>query len=141
MSYITTEDLKAFLDEREMAALKRDYETDQVDKTQQGVAYAMTYVQDRLAAFDLVDEYAKEGEERSTTLVEIIVHIAIWKLTATFPMVQLDGKRHVFYQEALDNLKRIAKGEMVIGSLSLRDPGSIPAPIRWGVSTETENII
>lgn len=141
MSYITTTDLKAFLDEREIAALKRDYEADQVDKTQQGIDYAMTYVQDRLGAFDLQAEYAKEGTERSSTLMEIIAHIAIWKLAATFPMVQLDGKRHAFYEEALENLKRIARGELLITSLSLKPAGAIPADVRWGVSTETENII
>lgn len=142
MSYITKDDLKAFLDEREIAALKRDYEKDEVDKTETGIGYAMNYVKDRLAVFDVDTEYLKTGEDRSTTLMEIICHIAIWKLAATFPMVQLDGKRHAFYESALEDLKKVAKGEIVIDSLALKAVDSpIPSSVVWGVSDATENII
>lgn len=141
MSYITTIDLSAFLDEREMAALKRDYERDQVDKMAAGIAYAMNYVRDRLSVFDIDAEFVKTSTARSTTLIEIITHIAIWKLAATFPMVQLDGKRHAFYEGALEDLKRIAKGEIIIADLPLKDSDIQPSAAQWGYTTETENII
>ena len=138
MAYLTTEDLKVFLDEREIAALKRDFEADEVDKLAVGITYATNYITDRLGTrYDMTTELAKIGTARSTTLLEVITHIAIWKMAATYPTVQLDGKRHAFYQEAMDNLTRIEKGQLLAGlpveSASTGQP-------TWGVSTNSEVI-
>lgn len=141
MSYITENDLKTFLDEREINALKRDDEKDEVNKIDTGISYALSYVKERLAAFDVDQEYNKTGEERSKTLMEIIIHIAIWKLAATFPFVQIDGKRHAFYEEAMENLKRIAKGEIIIGTLRSKAVVVNQSEAYWGVSEQTENSI
>lgn len=114
MAYLTPDDLRTFLDEREIAALKRDYEVDGTDKMPIGIDYALNYVRDRIGArYDMTAEYAKTGEARSSTLLEIIAHIAIWKLAATFPTVQLDGKRHYNYEEALRDLARIESGKLL----------------------------
>lgn len=113
--YLTTDDLRTFLDEREIAALKRDYEVDGGDKLPTGITYAQNYVRDRIGArYDLAAEYALTGSNRSTTLMEIIAHIAIWKLAAVFPTIQLDGKRHYNYEEAKRDLERIAAGKLQV---------------------------
>lgn len=125
MPYITTEDLKAFLDEREIAAIKRDYEIDGTDKMPVGITYAENYVKDRLGSrFNMPSEYSKTGTNRSSTLLEIIAHLAIWKLTSTFPTVQLDGKRHYFYEQALKRLDDIATGKLEIGLPELAVPST-----------------
>jgi hypothetical protein len=137
MSYLTSDDLKGFLDEREITAIKRDYETDHVDKMSAGIQYAENYVSDRLShRFDMPAEYAKTGGQRSTTLLEIIAHIAIWKLAATFPTVQLDGKRHYFYEQALTDLDKIATGKLstTLPVLSTTAGG----PVVYGSSIDTD---
>ena len=133
MSYITTNDLNLFLDEREIAALKRDKETDGTDKIPVGISYAENYVKDRLSnRYDIGAEYAKTGDKRNTTLLEVLAHIAIWKLCATFPTVQLDNKRHYNYEQALNDLKQIAKGDLCT-NLPINDP-TASTPI-FGTST------
>ena len=138
MAYLTTEDLKVFLDEREIAALKRDFENDQTDKLAVGIDYATNYITDRLGTrYDMATELAKTGADRSTTLLEVMSHIAIWKMAATYPTVQLDGKRHAFYQEAMENLTRIEKGKLLAG-LPV-ESATVGQPV-WGVSTDSELI-
>ena len=138
MAYLTSEDFNQFLDERELATIKRDYELDGIDKLPVGINYAMNYVADRLGnRYNMATEYAKTGTNRNTTLLEILAHIAIWKLTATFPTIQLDGKRHYFYEEALKNLSRAERGQLLTG-LPLKDAEAGTAV--WGTSTETETI-
>lgn len=137
--YLTTADLNTFLDESEIAALKRDYETDGTDKMPIGISYAENFVKDRLASrYDVTAEYAKTEEARSTTLMEVIAHIAIWKLAATFPTVQLDGKRHYNYTQALDNLELIAKGKLLTTLPALTE--SLGNAAVYGQSTQTEVI-
>jgi hypothetical protein len=138
--YLTTEDLNTFLDEREIAAIKRDYEADQVDKIPVGISYAENYVKDRLCSrYNMEIEYGKPLGEKSSTLMEIIAHLAIWKLAATFPTVQLDGKRHFNYQTALDNLELIAKGKLLTSLPTLR-PEQMGNAAIYGQSTETDVI-
>lgn len=138
MAYLLTTDLKGFLDERELAALKRDYEADGTDKLLIGITYAENYVADRLGAiFSISAEYAKSGTARSTTLLEILAHIAIWKVAATFPTITLEGKRFYFYETALKDLDKIARGELAVNLSPLTET---PSVIRWGESTETEII-
>ncbi len=145
--YVTTEDLKTFLDEREIAALKRDYETDEVDKLESGLNYAINYVKDRLSPYyDMETELAKTPtivenvptDPRSTTLMEIISHIAIWKLAITFPTVQLDGKRDYNYKEAMSNLDLISKGKL-LATLPPLASGTTTG-IVYGHGTENELI-
>ena len=138
MTYLTTEDMAAFLDEREIAALKRDYEADGTDKLPIGISYAENYVKDRLAfKYDLATEYGKIEANRSTTLLEILAHIAIWKLCATFPTVQLDGKRHYNYEQALKDLDKIARGEL--GS-TIPLKATAKEAIQWGTTNQTDVI-
>lgn len=137
MAYITTDDLKTFLDEREIAALKRDYETDGEDKLPDGITYALNYVADRIGnRYDMSAEYAKTGTARSTTLIEAIAHIAIWKMAATFPTVQLDGKRHYNYEDALKTITKIERGEMLT-NLPTKTGATIPGVVH-GVASPTE---
>jgi hypothetical protein len=138
MSYLTADDLKAFLDEREIATIKRDYEADGLDKMPVGIAYAENYVQDRLAnRYDMQAEYAKTGTDRNSTLLEILAHIAIWKLTSTFPTVQLDGKRHYFYEEALKNLTLAEKGNLLTSLPIKYNDGKA---VIWGYVQGSETI-
>lgn len=138
MAYLTSDDLNTFLDEREQAAIKRDYEVDGTDKMPIGINYALNYVKDRLGSrYDMAAEYAKTGSNRNTTLLEILAHIAIWKLAATFPTVQLDGKRHYNYEEALKNLALAEKGQLLNSLPVLSAESGVPA---WGVSESTEII-
>jgi hypothetical protein len=138
--YLTTADLNTFLDDREIAAIKRDYEADGVDKTPIGINYAESFVNDRLSSrYDMDIELSKALGDRSSTLMEIIAHIAIWKLAATFPTVQLDGKRHYNYQTALDNLALISNGKLLTSLPPLRSGEAGNAAI-YGQSTETEVI-
>lgn len=114
MSYLTTEDLKTFLDERELEAIRRNYEQDGTDKLPVGIGYAENYLKDRIGTrYDMAVEYAKTGADRSTTLLEILSHIAIWKLAASFPTIQLEGKRHYNYEQALSDITKILKGELL----------------------------
>lgn len=135
MAYLTSDDLKTFLDESEIKAIKRNYETDTIDKLPIGISYAEAYVKDRIGnRYDMAVEYAKTGASRNTTLLEILAHIAIWKLCATFPTVQLDGKRHYNYEQALNDLKRVEKGEL-LSSLPLVS-GSTVGEVVYGTNTE-----
>lgn len=138
MSYLTSDDLKTFLDERELATIKRDYETDGIDKLPVGISYAENFVSDRLGnRYDMATEYAKTGIDRNSTLLEILAHIAIWKLTSTFPTVQLDGKRHYFYEEALKNLTLAERGGLLTG-LPIKDETG--KAVIWGYVQGSEVI-
>lgn len=139
MSYLTSHDLKTFLDEREIAAIKRDYEVDGTDKLPVGINYAENYVKDRIGKrYDMAAEYAKTGSDRSTTLLEILAHIAIWKLAATFPTVQLDGKRHYNYEEAMKNLAKVESGQLLTELPTIT--GTTSGDIVFGTSTNTDVI-
>jgi len=137
MSYLTTSDLKTFLDEQELQAIRRDYETDGIDKLPIGISYAENYVKDRIGTiYDMAVEYAKTGADRSTTLLEIIAHIAIWKLAATFPTVQLDGKRYANYEQALNDIKEILAGRLLSTLTTVTT--STQGVSSWGSSTELD---
>lgn len=139
MSYLTSDDLKTFLDEREIAAVKRDYEVDGADKLPVGINYAENYVKDRIGKrYDMAAEFAKTGSERSTTLLEILAHIAIWKLAATFPTVQLDGKRHYNYEEAMKNLAKVESGQLLTELPKIT--GTTAGEVVFGISTNTDVI-
>jgi hypothetical protein len=140
MAYLTSDDLKTFLDDKELAAIKRDYEKDNTDKLPIGISYAENYVKDRLAhRYNIAAEYAKTGADRSTTLIEVLAHIAIWKLCATFPTVQLDGKRHYNYEKALEDLNTIAKGSL-LSTLPALTVETQAGAVVYGQSTETDLI-
>lgn len=139
MSYLTPTDLKAFLDEAEFRALRRESETDGVDKLPSGINYAENYVKDRLSSrYNVQNEFDKTGTDRSTTLLEVVGHIAIWKLCATYPTVQIDGKRHYFYEQALETLDKIAKGLINIDSLQIANSTTPSGVSVNGYSPETE---
>lgn len=136
MAYLTIDDLKVFLDQNEINALKRATETDQVDKLPTGIQYAENYVSDRIGTrYDMAVEYAKTGTARSTTLLEILAHIAIWKLAATFPTVQLDGKRHYNYEQALSDLTKIEKGQLLAGLPAKDTAVGVPS---YGTATDLD---
>lgn len=141
MAYLTQDDLMGVLDERELAAIKRDYETDNIDKLPIGITYAENYVKDRIGSrYDMATEYAKTGEDRSTTLLGIISAIAIWKLAVSFPTIQLDGKRHYEYEQALKDLTDITKGTLLYEVLAQpATPIDEGLPV-WGSNTNDEII-
>lgn len=131
--YITTDDLKAFLDEGELAAIRRDYEMDGVDKLHSGIEYAEGYVHDRLALiYDINSELGKTGSSRNKTLQEIIIHISIWKLCVTFPTVQLDGKRHYMYEQAMKHIDEIEKGKLLASYLPQWPTKPRRSEVVWG---------
>lgn len=141
MAYLTTEDLKTFLDQQEIEALRRDYEDDGTDKLPSAISYAQNYVRDRLAQmYDIHSELGKTGSGRNSTLQEIIAHIAIWKLCATFPTVQLDGKRHYHYQEALSQLAEIEKGKLLAAYLPHWPSEPRRGDAVWGTNTSLDLI-
>jgi len=142
MAYLTIQDLATFLDENEIQALQRDTENDGENKIPSGISYAENYVKDRIShVYDMATEYAKTGDNRSTTLLEILAHLAIWKLAASFPLVQIDGKRHYNYEQALADLKDIAAGRLLSEHLpKLSDETENAGTIRSGNSSENELI-
>jgi hypothetical protein len=138
MAYVTTDDLKQYLDQQEIEALRRDYEDDGIDKLPQAITYAENYVADRLAQmYDIRSELAKAGTSRNTTLQGIIAHIAIWNLCASFPTVQLDGKRHYHYDQALAMLAEIEKGKLLAAYLPAWPQEPRRGEVVWG---SNENI-
>ena len=138
MSYLTETDLRQFLGQNELAALKRDYENDGVDKLPISIRYAEDYVAARLrSSFDIETELQKTELDRSTTLLEILAHIAIWKLAATFPTVEIDGKRHYFYEMALEQLKDIEAAKILLELPEISEEIKIDT-IRYGTNTDLD---
>jgi hypothetical protein len=141
--YLTIDDLKTFLDENEILALQREYEADGIEKIPQGIEFAEQYVRDRLnSIYNMDAELSKTGNSRSKTLLEIIAHIAIWKLAIVYPTVQVDSKRNYNYEDAMKNIDLIAKGQLLTNLPAIADSGTDQKPggIRYGFSTETEII-
>lgn len=141
MAYITTDDLKQYLDQDEIAALRRDYEDDGVDKMPSAITAAENFVADKLAQmYDIRSELGKTGTSRNTTLLGIIAHIAIWNLCATFPTVQIDSKRHYHYEEALKLLEEIEKGKLLAAYLPQWPSEPRRGNVVWGSNTQFDQI-
>lgn len=129
MAYTTTADFKILLDEHETEAIRRDYEKDGVDKLKLGMAYAETYVSDRLGQrYDMATEYVKTGADRNLILIDLICKVAIWQLCQVFPTVRLDGKRDVAYQSAMADLKEAQKGNLLHDLPTIETPSTTGLP-------------
>jgi hypothetical protein len=143
MAYITENDIKNFLYSQDVAEL---------DRSDEGIAnfigtaisYAENYVRDRAGSmYDLDVEFQKSGDERKTTLIEIIAHLAIWKLCLVSPLVDAEGKKHYNYEWALDQLKLIERGSLLTDlPLYTDDAGDDVQPsagVQFGYNEAIEN--
>jgi len=97
------------------------------------INYACNLVKDRLGhVYDITAEFAKTSDLRSSTLVDVIADIAVWKLCKPFPMVQTDGKKYTLFQDALKRLDDIEKGKLTAGLTRLTDDNGGSKTIAWG---------
>ncbi len=125
--YITETDLLQYLDEQDLSA------TGQSSNIIPAINYACNLVKDRIGhVYDITAEFALTGANRSSTLVDLIADIAVWKLCKPFPMVQTDGKKHTLFQDALKRLDDIEKGKLTAGLIRLTDDNGGSKTIAWG---------
>ena len=126
--YINETDLLQHLDTDDLTATG---ETSSIDSS---ITYACNLVKDRLGhVYDIVAEYSKTADARSSTLVDVIADIAVWKLCKPFPMVQTDGKKDTLFQDELKRLDDIEKGKLTAGLTRLTDDNGGSKTITWGI--------
>ena len=117
MSYVTETDLDRFLTSDQKTTLER---SGTVIDTE--LEAAESYVNERLNyKYDMITEFAKTGSDRSTTLIEIIAIIAIYKLSIPFDMLDQEGKFYEQYTRVLDMLMQIERGDLLSDYLDFRN--------------------
>jgi phage gp36-like protein len=139
--YIAETDLLNHLDANDIAVLRRAADTpaDQNAILNAAIMYACNFVRDRIShAYDLTAEFARAGDTRSTTLVDIVCDIAVWKLSKAFITVTSDGKKYTLYTDALKRLDDIERGRLTAGLTRLTETNGSKGTILFGT---TENYV
>lgn len=135
--YITETDLLNSLEASDIDDARRTAEMggDPNKAVNEAITYAVNYVSQRIGhIYDTASEFAKVGTARSSTMVDIVCDIAIWKLFKPFITVTEDGKQYKNYAHALKNIDLIEKGSLTAGlSRSIGEEG-ITGTIEFGVS-------
>ena len=140
MAYITKDDLKNFLYSEDIEQLDRSDELSNFIEA--GIGFAESYLKDRIGnIFDLDTEFQKSGDERSNTLIEVISHIAIWKLCLSSPLVDTEGKKHFNYEWALEQIKLIEQGKLLtnLPRKTDSDGDAKKLGVQYGFSEAIEN--